>query len=287
MIPLFKEHHYPFANCHFFELRIARGCVFNCAYCWLRNYVKGKLTPEYANLFMISKTMRKAWYVLKKSLYQEVLINVCEFCDGVILQNAKLLDFLYKTAKELNKRLGVDYKLLIVTKGCVTRLYEVDMSDVFVYSISVNTEKVVKKYEQRAPRPQIRIDFLHKLLDRGYECRVRIDPIIPESPVEEYVELIRSINAERFTIGCLRRSPKLSRKYYNDVSWFNYCSEHSIWGFSLPREIRELYFKTLINEAIKRGKVGVCKDEVGLRILKEVQDGKNYCNCILGFNKIP
>jgi len=229
----------------------------------------------------IARIMNVAWKTLYEKGFQKQLINICEFCDGVVYQRDNLLFYIYDLAKRLNSHYGVEYRLLLLTKGCIPKLLEKDMSDIYIYSISVNTETVWEEFEKLTPSPYVRLSFLKKVGKVGYETRVRIDPIIPISLIEEYVNLVALLpEVDRVTLGFLRRSPKLKKRYY-EKDWFGICKEKSIWGYSVPKETRKRYLERLIKDILNLGfKVGICKDEVGLEMLRE-RNIPNYCNCKL------
>jgi spore photoproduct lyase len=179
------------------------------------------------------------------------------------------------------------HKILFLTKSdYVDNILELDGQKNTIMSFTVNAKDVAEKWEKRAPSPERRLIAAKKVADKGYEVRLRIDPIVPvygwKSKYHDLIEDIANVGVERVTLGTLRglRSTLIHAK---DKSWVEFLKdgEKTNFGRRLKHEDRFEIYDYIIRELNKKGimKVGVCKETVGMwkelgMIYKDIA-----CNC--------
>ncbi len=270
---------------HFVELKWANGCNFDCAWCYLNGTLRFR--PDGKAPYL--KDPEKIEGHIRSYLEQTrgpSLLNSGELSDSLAFEgNGGALS---KTIIPLFK--GQDrHKLLVLTKSANMKgIAASESQDNVIVSFSLNSFKVAKRWERKAPTPKQRIQAAKKLARLGYTVRVRIDPIVPvEGWEQDYRELVDHLFAnivpERITIGSLRglqstinRSP--------DRSWVDYLDENSNWGKKISFAKRVSMYRSIIGHLENEygySDVGLCKETV--EMWREL--GMKYrgikCNCML------
>jgi len=258
---------------HFYELRWAFGCNFDCQWCYLLGTSFGK---KHFRAYDISIVLRHTSRALKE-IQEPQIFNSGELSDSYPNHpNMQTIMDLFETQSK--------HKLLILTKTAnASGLIRKQRKQV-IYSCSLNTLPVASKWEGLAPSPTERIKAAKEVADAGYEVRARIDPIVPvEGWKDQYAELVDMMSEvpfSRITIGTLRglqRTINFARKMGKDTSWTEYFSTTTKWGKKLSDESRlEVY--SFMLDLLKPKTVAVCKetDEMVTQLgLKNIR-----CNCI-------
>lgn len=185
---------------HFYELILSNGCPFECDYCYLKLTFRGKKSPV---------MFTNDWSQVQKQLDRTG--------DGVF-STGELADSLAVVPPLLNNAL--DYfetqtgkYLLLVTKSVnLSALIERKPSRQVIVSFSVNSPAAAMAFERGVPSPDQRFEAAKKLSDLGWRVRIRLDPIIAETGIENYEDITRRIGQagfERVTVGTLRQFPGL------------------------------------------------------------------------------
>src|SRR4030067_537628 len=244
MIVYFNKTPYDIVCPHFWELRWAFGCPFECAYCYLQGTGRGNKSPKYRPInkvvLAIDKAFRAEYFQKNASIF-----NSGELSDSLMNPtNMKQIADLFESQCK--------HKLLLLTKsGNVEWLAQKPRKQT-IASFSINALEISAKWEKKAALPQQRIEAARKLTEAGYEVRIRIDPIIPvENWCLHYENLIYSIlsalpsDPARITLGTPRGLAK-TLIFAKDRSWektaFTENPEHSGWGKKAPANIRkEIY----------------------------------------------
>ena len=185
---------------HFYELILSNGCPFDCDYCYLRLTFRGKSYPTIFD---------NEWKEVRKTLDASPpgVYNTGELADSLaicppLLENA--LDYFATQHRKF---------LLLVTKSTNTGiLRDRCPSSQVIISFSINSSGAARTYETEAPAPEKRLRAASELKAKGWRVRIRLDPIILESGLEEYRDIcheIQNLDPERVTIGSLRQYPGL------------------------------------------------------------------------------
>jgi spore photoproduct lyase len=269
---------------HFYELKWANGCNFNCAWCYLNGtyrFLSGGKKPRLKNIDTIIDHLD---YFLEK-VDGNFLLNSGELSDSLLFENdgAPLSRKIIPRILQQNK-----HKLLILTKSTdIKHLLDLNAQQHVITSFSLNSFKVAKTWE-KAPKVSDRIIAAKKLYDSGYKVRVRIDPMVPiENWRKEYTSLIELIfnnfTPERITLGSLRGLQSTINNS-KDTSWIKYLNETSNWGKKVDTGHRLAMYSAIINTLKNKydyNKIALCKETIDIWKRLNLDYKKIQCNCLL------
>jgi spore photoproduct lyase len=271
---------------HFIELRWAFGCQFDCAWCYLQGTGYGNKAFRAYSLPQILAHLRR--FFQENRAFSKSLKCLTDVGSRCILNSGELSD---SYPNHPNIRAIMDafakqdrHKLLLLTKTADPQsLLETYRKNV-VYSVSVNAESVASRWELRAPKPSDRLRGLEAVMEKGYETRVRIDPIIPVFGWRDaYAHLARHINEvgpARVTLGTLRglqRTLIFARMAGKDLTWTQYLQERTSWGLKMSSEKRRKVYEFLMERIT--APVAVCKETRSLAASLGFTDSMK-CNCV-------
>jgi spore photoproduct lyase len=273
---------------HFFELKWANGCYFNCAWCYLQGTFR-------------FRPMKKKPYLKDMNKIKSHLLSFFENVEGgpYMLNSGELSDSLlfehngYSLSEHIIP-LFVDqdkHKLLILSKSSnVSKLIEYGPTDRVVVSFSVNAEKVADRWEKGAPPVSLRLQAAREVQDAGFELRLRIDPMVPvENWSDYYGSLLEKIFDEyelrpsRITLGSLRGLQSTINNAW-DKSWVDYLDENSNWGKKISKGKRLAMYSFIKNKVkIDYGytQLAFCKETIDLWNKLDMDYKKIKCNCML------
>ena len=270
---------------HFWELRWAYGCPYDCAYCYLRGTFRGNKQPRYRDLNEVLATLD---YAFKDQTLEPSIFNSGELADS--LMNPRIMDKIADKFEEQKK-----HKLLLLTKG-VNDLSKIDFitnksRTQTILSLSLNAHRVWNLWEHLTPSPEKRIEIAKLAMEAGYEVRLRIDPIFPIGNMQShYEDLIYTIFSElpsypeRITLGTPRGLAK-TLMFAKDKSWekvaFTDKPEYSGWGKKAPKPIRKeiyiFFYDKLDSLGFDKTRIAMCKET---RLMwKELGLNPDSCKC--------
>jgi len=179
------------------------------------------------------------------------------------------------------------HKLLLLTKSSNIQFLLEKPRRQTIASFSINTPKVWALWEKKTPPPERRIEAAKKLVEGGYEVRLRIDPIFPIEEWRQCYDKLLSLifrelpeGPERITLG-MPRGLKKTLMYAKDRSWTRGLTEKTGWGLKLPTELRKEVYVFFLNRLQRFGfsieKVALCKETASLS--QELGVGRR-CNCV-------
>jgi spore photoproduct lyase len=258
---------------HFYELRWAFGCPFDCQWCYLLGTSFGK---KHFRAYDLDTTLRHLARALRE-MQEPQIFNAGELSDSLPNHpNMIAIMDLFETQSR--------HKLLLLTKTAYPSSLVNKPRKQVIYSCSLNALPVASRWESLAPSPLDRIKAAKQVGDAGYEVRARIDPILPvEGWKEHYAELVRMMDEvpfSRVTLGTLRglqRTINFARKLGKDMLWTKYFSTTTKWGKKLSDESRLEIYGFMI-DLLKPKTVAVCKetDQMIARLgMKDIR-----CNCV-------
>ncbi|RLE57184.1 MAG: hypothetical protein DRJ40_02375 [Thermoprotei archaeon] len=262
-----------------YVLKWGVGCPHNCLYCYMRAYGRVPGVLKLAPYPELRRCLEKFYRKCSSSL-REVMLNAGELADSLAAESLDppLSHFLAKTVHELNVEYGVEYRLLFVTKSTVIeKLLKLNdrCREVVVVSYSLNAPEVARLYERAAPSPQDRVCALKSLAKRGFEVRVRLDPVIPVPGWERYYGdflhwfLSYVDELKRVTVGTLRATPRvvaaIRRGLYEDSSWMKYLRKWEGWGLVVDPEERFRIYSLIIDIVRSYGvEYALCKETLDM-----------------------
>jgi len=266
---------------HFWELNWAYGCKFECSYCYLQGTFHGNKKPWHRPLSQV--------YMILDEFFQDhkdkpQILNSGELTDSLVYP--EIMEKVADKFEEQNK-----HKLLLLTKSSNIKLLVDRPRKQTIFSFSMNTKEVWKRWEHKTPLPDERIKAAKVAIEAGDEVRVRIDPIFPiENWKLDYEDLIYSIlsefTPERITLGTPRGLAK-TLMFSKDLSWTKYFNKGEItgWGKKISDELRsEIYlffYDKLHNLGFDKSKIATCKETVLMWKDLGLDPTKIKCNCVL------
>ncbi len=269
---------------HFMELKWANGCRFDCAWCYLNGTMRFRPMGKAPYL----KDKKKIIAHIKEFLEAEqspTILNSGELSDSLVFEGNgfSLTNDIIPLFKKQDR-----HKLLILSKSAnVKGILESKSQENVIVSFSVNALPVAKRWEKKAPSPRSRIKAAKKLVDDGYEVRLRIDPMVPvnnwKKSYEELIDLIYSkLEPKRVTFGTLRGLQSTINNC-QDKSWVKYLNERSNWGLKARDEIRlEMYsyLMDVVKKYDKKCQIAMCKETVAMWKKIGMDYKKIRCNCV-------
>ena len=271
---------------HFWELRWAFGCPFECAYCYLQGTGRGNKSPKYRPINKVILALDKAF---KNEYFQRhpSIFNSGELSDSLMnTSNMRQIADFFETQDR--------HKLLLLTKSSNVEWLAQNPRKQTIASFSINALEISTRWEKKAPLPQQRIEAAKKLIESGYEVRIRIDPIFPvENWQSHYENLVYSIlstlptEPHRITLGTPRGLAK-TLIFAKDRSWeniaFTQTPEYSGWGKKAPpstrKEIYSFFFDKLQSLGYNKSKIGICKETKTMWQEMGIDYTKCACNCV-------
>jgi spore photoproduct lyase len=273
----------------FWELRWAFGCPLDCAYCYLRGTMRGRMQPRYVDVNYVLGALD---YVFAQNQFNDgksAVFNSGELADSWMnpVNMIKIVDKFEEQDK---------HKILTLTKfginNPIVRMLTERLRKQTIVAFSINATKAARLYETRAPQPLSRIEAASQLSTYGYDVRVRIDPIFPiDGWREHYQDIVYSIlsrfEPRRVILGTprgLRKTIVFGKKAGVDLSWVEFLERKETgWGWKLPFETRLEIYRFLYDKLLALGfpkdRISICKET--LEMWEELK--LNYvpltCNC--------
>jgi spore photoproduct lyase len=268
---------------HFLELKWAYGCPYDCSWCYLKGTFrfrpegKSPVIKEYEKIELHTRRF------LEECKTPEVL-NTGEIADSLMGEDitnpfSKFIIPIFESQKR--------HKVLFLTKSSnIQNLLELESHNQVIMSFSLNAILVADKWE-KAPKVMKRLEAAQKLYEKGFEVRIRIDPMVPiENWKKQYLYLIDLIFErfipERITLGSLR-GLQSTINGCTDKSWVKYLSEGSNWGRKVDGRLRyQMYLEVIehLKEKYNYKNVGLCKETIRMWKILKINFKQVKCNCI-------
>lgn len=196
---------------NFYLLDHARGCRFECSYCFLKDmeydFKKNTLFTDKERLLG-----ELSDWVARDGL-ESYLANAGNMADSLAFENERpLWGDLVEFMREHAEKPGRPHTLLAVTKAggdkCGAFFGRPPCRNVII-SFSVNAPDAAADHEKGAATPHDRLEAAARLKKLGWRVRIRIDPMLAGYEYADIVERIRELAPERVTLGSLRADPTL------------------------------------------------------------------------------
>jgi spore photoproduct lyase len=269
---------------HFIELKWAYGCPFDCAWCYLKGTFRFHPTKTKPVIKDLAKVELHTRRFLEEVTTPEIL-NTGEIADSLMSEGTSrpFSKSIIPMFEQQNR-----HKVLFVTKSDnIKNLLEINPHNQVIISFSLNADEVAKRWENRAPSVDRRIEAGQKLNKAGYEVRVRIDPMVPVADWAIHYkrlvdQLFSSFTPSRITLGSLR-GLQTTVNGSTDKSWVEFLKEKSNWGKKIDFRTRYDMYATVISYLKERydySEVALCKETVAMWGRLGMDYIKIKCNCI-------
>lgn len=279
----------------FWQLVVAGGCPYRCAYCFLQTVPWFRFRPDelYGLVYTNTEDMvaeLKEW--LADSTPKMMIAG--ELQDGLVFDSAykkvngvpltHLLIPLFASQKK--------HRLIFLTKSTqIQHALELAPTSQVVFSWSVNAEEVGQRWEHGTPLPSERFTAAEKMKKAGWPIRFRLDPMVPypgwKQGYSEAIKRINSLSPEMVTLGALRATSynglrNAAKSNGRDDSIFDFLTEEkdpSGFKYRIPFETQVELFRFAIDHLHSRITPALCKEDKALwRALGMKFDG---CHCLL------
>lgn len=268
---------------HFTQVKWGYGCPYDCSWCYLKGTLRFLDTRTQPVIKETQKIISHVKFFVDNWQQHPVLLNTGEICDSLMSESTKepLSLMLHPVLKKSK------HKLLFLTKSNrVDRLVENGFHREVVMSFSLNAKEVAERWEKRAPSVASRIEAASRVSDRGYETRVRIDPIVPvQKWATSYTGLVDAIldklTPSRITLGSLRGLQSTINNA-KDTSWTRFLSDRSNWGLKVAFDKRYAVYSSVIEylrDEYDYEEVGLCKETVEMWRALGMDYRRIICNC--------
>ncbi len=266
---------------NFYILDHARGCSFNCSYCFLRdieyNRKERRIFDDRERLF------RELGEWVRQDSLETFLANAGNMTDSLSFERERpiwgeLIEFMRENAEKK----GRPHTLLAVTKAgldmCGAFLERPPCRNIIV-SFSVNSPAAARDHEAGAARPAERLAAAARLKALRWPVRIRSDPMIQGYDEAWVVGEIRKIAPERVTLGMLRADPTLIPEV-KGVDIFSKLEPPAPGSIArYPREERLAVYRPVVERLRDVTSIGLCEEtedvwaELGLDYVNKT------CNC--------
>ena len=199
--------------CNYMVINLGVGCLFDCHYCYLQNFLNNPLMTVHANLdAMFSELDFKT-----RNQKVRFRIGTGEYTDSLVLEpltglSSRLVEYFARKDNAL---------LELKTKSSnVDTLLDLDHRGHTVMSWSVNPPRVVEAVEEGTANLDERLAAAGRAARAGYKIAFHLDPVIYYEDWEtEYHALIErlldSVNPDQIawiSLGSFRYAPGLKER---------------------------------------------------------------------------
>ncbi len=171
--------------CGYLIIDVAKGCNFDCSYCYLQAYLEDPFITVYTNVANIFLELDE-FFSKKIDFFPR--FGTGEFTDSLSVEPLHLLN--RELVKYFSKRKGTLLELKTKSDN-VSHLLDLDPKDSVVVSWSLNPQTIIDREEIGAASLEKRILAARKCQDRGYLLGFHFDPIIYfEGFLDEYRKVL-------------------------------------------------------------------------------------------------
>lgn len=229
-----------FGNDHFYYTSCARGCIFNCEYCFLRGMYGSGNVVVFVNLEDI--------FAEVEAILQEHPMYLCISYDTDLIALDSLTGFVSRWVAFTKEHEGLTIE--IRTKSFRKDIYErCEPCDRVVFAYTLSPSEIVERHERKTSSLSDRLDAAACALAHGFPTRLCFDPIIYcRNWRESYAAMIDEVKS------------KIDISRLKDVS---------VGSFRIPAEYIKPLRKSFPNSAICQfpyeNRKGVCQYPEELR----------------------
>lgn len=266
---------------NFYLLDHARGCNFNCSYCFLRdieyNRKERRLFDDKDHLFA-----ELAAWVAQDNL-ETYLANAGNMTDALSFERERplwgeMIEFMREHAEKKNR----PHCLLAVTKAglddCGAFLDRPPCRNIIV-SFSINAPEAARDHEPGAAPSADRLEAAAKLQELGWRVRVRMDPMIQGYDYSWVIDKVAELAPERVTLGTLRADPTLLPEV-REVDIFTRLEEPEPESIArYPLSVRLAMYRQAVDKLQGVTSLGLCEETEDVWLALGLDAANKTCNC--------
>ncbi|GEM_PF-2387352 len=259
------EHHPPLPdraeNC----ISPVEGCPFDCCYCYLLTYLQESVPRATVNYELIYQEIEQR---IKTG---EKYFSLGELSDGLELEPVMhFLPFIWNLFQK-NEQVRLEIRSKSINVGPVLRELMPLKNVTFAWTLS--PPSVARRIELRTAAPKERIKALKRLAEAGFNCALRLDPIILQRDwEEEYRQLVEHIFAEinpkqlqYIILGCFRFPAGLDQTIEKRFPGRDFIRDEFVRGpdgkYRYPRFRRTAAYRKFLNWLpVENLRVGLCME---------------------------
>jgi spore photoproduct lyase len=271
---------------------ISNGCPYFCTYCYLAYIYR-----DYQPFIKVNINYGRMFEEIRTTTFQTgsaIAFNMGEMLDSLALDHVSLL---VERLVPFLSRLPNAHLMLLTKSANIEGLLRVLPNSQTVVSWSLNTQRMIGRFEIGTASLEERIEAARRCQEHGYRIRLRIDPgILYEGWESDYTELIRRslavLEPENVTLGMLRLLPghfALARQAYgNRASALREAglSEKASDGKLRYPFRQRVEFYRFLTEVIRsldaRMSIGLCRETPDVWSILNHQCDRHQCNCLIG-----
>ncbi len=264
---------------NFYLLDHARGCSFNCSYCFLRDIEYGR--KEQIIFEDRQRLLKELGEWIGQDGLETYLANAGNMTDALSFERERplwgeLIEFMREHAK------GRPHTLLALTKGglnlCQAFLERPPCENIIV-AFSINSPEAAKIHEAGAAAPEDRLAAARRLKELGWRVRIRIDPMIKGFDYGWAIDRIAELAPERVTLGTLRADPTLIPEV-RDQAIFQELDEPEPESIArYPLEVRLALYRPAVEKLLPVSSVGLCEETEDVWKALGLDYINKTCNC--------
>jgi spore photoproduct lyase len=199
--------------CGYKILNIGDGCIYDCHFCALQDYVNKPFITIYTNIEEVKRELETEFESNPDKIYR---VGTGELTDSLAIENIDNYSIeLIKIFKPYKKAF-----LELKTKSTnIESLLKIDAPQNIIISFSMNSNIMAQKYEELAPTVKDRIQAAKICQDHGYMTGFHFDPIFyypgwKNDYKETLNSLFENINPKRIpwiSLGAFRFTSNLKK----------------------------------------------------------------------------
>lgn len=184
------------------------NCLYACKYCYLRGMYASSNIVMFVNI--------EDFFQHINELTKDKKIYLCISYDSDLMVFEKITGFIGKWIKfaRMNKNVLIEIK----TKSASFKdVSDMDIPPNIIFALTLSPEEVIQKFEIGTPSLDSRLNMAVKLISRGCNVRLSLEPIMKINDFEKVYK--RFIDKVFYNIPC-------DRIYDVNIGTFRMSSEH-------------------------------------------------------------
>lgn len=243
---------------YFYYTSLARNCIYDCEYCWLKGmYESGNLV-----IFLNQEEIMQEC----ENVLQEHELYLCLSYDTDLLALEPFTGMLREWSGFLKKHQNL---LAEVRTKCANTgiLKTIPVQQNMILAWTMSPQSVIEQYEHLTPSLEDRIQAVKTAMELGFPVRLCFDPMLKTKDwKKEYKAMLKCIAKEidlssvrDFSIGSFRISKDyLARMRQNmpdsACAWYPYVLDHGYYHYEDEEEM-EGYLQSLLMHYVPEDRI--------------------------------